>query len=266
VKLRLVHAATLKVPALRRTGIRVHLGFNLQQQIVDKFSLTERRGSESLRRLSFAPGELVLGDCGYAQRPGLFSVVQAGAHFVVNYNWWRLPLTRLDGEPLSVVETVRSLPDAQPRSYPVLIQAARDGSTPAFPGWLAVVRKSSEAARQSQNRVFRTCSRQQRSFDLDALELTRYTCLITSLAPKVLSCNAVLDLYRFRWQIERVFERLNGLLTLEHVPPSDPQLWCSFFSAKLLAALILSDYSGRYLASFPWGYRLGEPPAVAPAD
>jgi IS4 transposase len=114
--------------------------------------------------------------------------------------------------------------------------------------------------------VFRTCSRQQRSFDLDALELAGYTCLITSLGSEVLSCNAVMDLYRFRWQIELAFRRLNGLLLLERLPPSDPQLWRSVIFAKLLAALIINDYRGRYLDSYPWGYRLGEQPAVAPAD
>jgi len=65
---------------------------------------------------------------------------------------------------------------------------------------------------------------------------------------------AALELYRFRWQIELAFKRLKSLLSLDQLPAFDEQLVRTIIYAKLLAALILSDYRDSYLNFFPWGY------------
>ena len=183
LNLRLVDATTIRAPGSPGADFRLHLGFNLTQQSIDQLELSGQEGGETFRRFRCAPGDLLIADAGYAQRPGLYSVLRAGAHFLIKHNWWSLPLTGLDGQPLAVATLVRSLPDAQPRSFPVLIRAAQDHSTPAFCGWLALLRKSEAAAQQSRERLLRRRSRQQHRLDPRALELAAYTCLLTSLPP-----------------------------------------------------------------------------------
>jgi IS4 transposase len=89
-----------------------------------------------------------------------------------------------------------------------------------------------------------------------------YICLITSLGQEQLSAANALELYRFRWQIELAFKRLKSLLALGDLPAKDPALVHTIIYAKLLAALILDDYTGRYLSFFPWGYRMAKQPPV----
>jgi len=264
--IRLVDATTIRGPGDTSTYYRLHLGFNLGRQIIDHVEVTDHHGGETLKRFTFAPGDLVIGDCGYAHSPGLRGVVKAGAHFLVRHNWQSLPLDHPDGRPLDLLHIVRDLPDAEAVSFPVMVRSSRDKRTPAFTARLVVLRKSEEAAQLARSRILRRRTRQGKELDPRSLEFAGYTCLITSLAPEDVDSAMVLDLYRFRWQIEIAFKRLKGLLSLGQVPSKDPQLARTVIFAKLLAALIVSDYTGRYLDFFPWGYAYQATPPLPVAD
>jgi len=263
--IRLVDATTIRGPGDTSSYFRLHLGFNLKRQVIDHLEVTSERGGESLKRFSFAPGDLVVGDAGYARSPGLYSVIQAGADFLVNHSWQSLPLTQLDGQPLDLLQLVRSLPDAEATTFPVMVRRSRDKRTPAFEARLVLLRKSEQAARQARAKVLRRRSRQSKKPDPRSLEYAGYVCLLTSLEPATVDTETVLELYRFRWQIEIAFKRMKGLQGLGQVPSRDPALARTVIFAKLLTALIVSDYSGRYLDFFPWGYGHFKTPPVTMA-
>jgi len=71
------------------------------------------------------------------------------------------------------------------------------------------------------------------------------------MAEEQLPAAQSLDLYRFRWQIEMVFKRLKGLLGLDQLSAKDPHLARSALYAKLLAALLLEDLTGKFLSFSP---------------
>lgn len=264
--IRLVDATTIRGPGDTSSYFRLHLGFNLKRQVIDQVEVTSHHGGETLKRFSFVPGDLVVGDAGYTRSPGLYWVVQAGADFLVRHCWQSLPLTQLDGQPLDLLQLVRDLPDAQAGSFPVMVRTSRDKRTPAFPARLVVLRKSEEATRKARAKVLRRRSRQSKQLDVRSLEYSGYVCLVTSLKPAAVDTETVLELYRFRWQIELAFKRMKGLQNLGQVPSRDPELARTVIFAKLLTALVVSDYSGKYLDFFPWGYSYLKTPAIAMAD
>ena len=82
--------------------------------------------------------------------------------------------------------------------------------------------------------------------------------LFTTVPPERLEAAAVLDLYRFRWQIELAFKRLKQLLRLGHLPHKDPLAAQSWILAKLVIALLLERLYRNAHAFSPWGYDLNE--------
>jgi hypothetical protein len=261
-RLRLIDATTVSVPGSIGTDWRVHLDFNLGTLAISEIQLTQADGGESLLRYEFEPGELVVADRGYAHRPGLAHVVEAGAHFLVRLNGSGVPLQWPGGGELQLLEALRSLPDAQAAAFELEIQPNPRENLPAIPVRLAVVRKSEQAAEESRNKTLRRASRKGQKLQPETLELASYVLVLTSTSAANFSAEEILEIYRFRWQIELVFKRLKSLLHLDELPAKDPELVRTFLFSKLLAALLLEELTEDYLSFSPWGFRLRIPPAL----
>ena len=101
-------------------------------------------------------------------------------------------------------------------------------------------------------------------FQPETAELASYVLVLTSTSSADFSADQILEIYRFRWQIEIAFKRLKSLLQLDELPAKDPELARTFLYSKLLAAILLDDLTQSYLAFSPWGFRIRAPtPALA---
>lgn len=255
LRLRLFDATAVSEPGSCRADWRIHVGFDLARLTIDHLELTQGSGAESLTRFQLAPNEVAIADCGYAHRAGLHHIHAAGASFLVRINRFIVPLTHLDGAPFRILDALRSLPEAEPASFSVLVAADPKRGIPAFPARLVAVRRSEAAAEKGRETARRGSSRGSHQISPETLEAAGYTFVLTNLAESH-SPAEVLDLYRFRWQIELVFKRLKSILDLDLLPAKDRNLARTFLYAKLLAALLVEDFTTQALAISPWGYRI----------
>jgi hypothetical protein len=256
-RVRLVDATTVSAPGSRGTDWRIHLGFNLGDLQVDSVELTGAEGGESLKRFRVEKQELLIGDAGYAHRAGLWAVHQAGGLFLVRLNWQNLPLQTREGQSFDLLAAVRAIPEAQAVEFAV--QTAGKAEIGAIPARLVAVRKSAAATEEARQKIRREASKKGRKVDPRTLEAAAYILVLTTIAPEQLRASQVLELYRFRWQIEIAFKRMKSLLDLDALPAKDPALARSWIYAKLLAVLLVEDLRKNFLAFSPWGYRLREP-------
>ncbi len=255
-RLRIVDATTVSGPASTGTDWRIHLGFQLVSRTIDHIEVTDVKGAESFRRFFFEPGDLVLADRGYAHRSGLLRVVNAGADFVIRMPWSNIPLRHLNQEPFDLFEFLRSLPEGQAGDCDVEVKPDPRRHLPAFRARLVAVRKSEAAADEARHKLTRKAAKNGHLPDPRSLEAAAYVILLTSLEGPSLPPAQVLDLYRFRWQVEIAFKRLKGLLELGDMPAQDPSLARTILSSKLLAALLLDDFTSAFLSFSPWGFHL----------
>jgi len=255
-RLRIVDATSVSGPASAGTDWRVHLGFELTGRTIDHIEVTDAKGGETFRRFAFRPGDLVLADRGYAHRHGLLRVLQAGADFVIRVPWSNLPLRHRNQEPFDLFAFLRSLPEGQPGDCDVEVKADPRRQLPAFAARIVAVRKSEAAADQTRHKLSRKAVKRGNLPDPRSLEAAAYVILLTSLEGSALPPAQVLDLYRFRWQVEIAFKRLKGLLQLGAMPAQDPSLARTILYSKLLAALLLDDFTSAFLSFSPWGFRL----------
>ena len=261
-RLRLIDATGVSKPGSAGTDWRLHISYNLSALAIEDLDLTDSSGAETLCRFPVSPGQIAICDGGYAHRAGLLSVTDSGGDFVVRLNWRTVPLQTPQGEPLSILSFLRNLPDARPGEC--LAQTAPDASRglPSIPCRIVAIRKTEAAAAQSRQRVLRERAKRGRQLDPRTLEAAGYIFLLTSITDGSMSATAVLELYRFRWQIEMAFKRLKSLLAMDKLPAKDPDLARACLYAKLLAALLLDDLTEQFLAFSPWGFPLLHPPGL----
>ena len=87
--------------------------------------------------------------------------------------------------------------------------------------------------------------------------------VFTTLPEPQLAAPDILQLYRFRWQIELAFKRLKQLLKLGRLPHQDPRCARSWILAKLVVALLLETLYRNATTFSPWGYHFTMPPPAS---
>jgi hypothetical protein len=96
-RLRVIDASTICRPGAEGTTWRLHLSYDLSGG-VDAFELTDDRGAERLTRFAWQPGDIALGDRGYARPGDLAPVLDCGADLVVRTGWNSLRVRRETGK------------------------------------------------------------------------------------------------------------------------------------------------------------------------
>jgi hypothetical protein len=251
--LRVVDATDVQEPGATGTDWRLHYSLRLPQLVCDEFELTDAHGAEQLARFAFQPGEVVLADRGYCHRAGVAQVLDAQAEVVVRLVPSNFPLQDARGRALEVLSRLASLKPGQRREWPVWFEHG---------GWLrplrlCVLRKPALAVQQAHRKLRRKASRQGTQLQDQTLQAAAYVMILTSLPAGEWSTEAVLDLYRCRWQIELAFKRLKSLLQAGHVPKSNDQCARAWMQAKILTALLIESLLCDSRSFSPCSARLG---------
>jgi len=254
LRVRLLDATALSRPGSCGTDYRVHLGFDLGTLTMDAVEVTSAAVGESLKRFTLREGEIGLGDRGYAHRQGIADAVAAGGAVIVRLNWHNVPLQHPEGKPFDLFSALKSLGPTQVGEWAVRTAPGKDG-TPAVWGRLVAVRKSPQAAEAARRKVRERARKKGQTPDRRSLEAADYCFVFTTVAAARLSAEAVLELYRFRWQIELAFKRMKSLLELDEMAAQDDALCRTFLYVKLLATLLVEELSRQWVDFSPWGYR-----------
>ena len=229
----------------------------------DYFKLTKTKGAgtgESLRQFPIARGDCILADRGYSTAKGIHYAVESGGQVTVRVISRALVLARGDGEPLDLVESVRSL-----RTTGII------GAVPAqavagpgvrVPGRVCALRKTEEAIRLAHARIRREASRNGRQIQPATLDLAKYIILFTTVPKRDWTDEAVLEWYRTRWQVELVLGGSSRRRSWGCLPKYNDESAKAWLYGKLVAALLVVKLIHHASTLSPWGYALG-PDATA---
>ena len=255
---RAVDGTSVSEPGSTGTDWRVHYVVNLANLQCDFFELTGvREGGETLRRVPIQPGDIMMGDRVYASPVGVAHVIKAQADLVVRLNRQALPLFDRQQGRVNVLRLWRPLQVGQVQQWTTQVHHPQGGW---IPGRLIALRRSLQATRVEQRRLQLRASRKQQRVSAEAWEAARYFSVWTTL-PGTFSALAVLELYRWRWQIELAIKRMKSIVGLGHLPKKDPTSARAWLHGKLFTSLLVERLVQAANAFSPWGYRLDAPAA-----
>jgi hypothetical protein len=268
-RLRALDGTSICEPGADRTTWRLHVGYDLATGQVDQLELTDGKGAENLQRLSYRPGDIVLGDRYYARPRDLRPVIDAGAHFIVRTGWNSLRLLQANGEIFDLFAALAAQTE-QEGEVQVRIHEGIAGAPPPEPLTLRLVirRKDPQQAKAEQKRLLKDAKKRGKQPDPRSLEAANYILLLTSLPADAFPPADILALYRFRWQIELAFKRFKSLAGLDMLPAKKPELARAWIYARLIVAIIAEQIAGQVPDSSPSGpdNTTGKPIALAPRE
>jgi hypothetical protein len=251
-RLRALDGTSICQPGADRTTWRLHVGYDLATGQVDQLELTDVHGAENLQRLSYRPGDIVLGDRCYARPRDLRPVIDAGADFIVRTGWNSLRLLEADGEPFDLFAALAAQAEQESE---VQVRIHEGGTGDASPLMLRLVirRKDPEQAQAEQKRLLKDAKKRGKQLDSRSLDAANYILLLTSLPPDAFPPADILAIYRFRWQIELAFKRFKSLAGLDMLPAKKPELARAWIYARLIVAIIAEQIAGQVPDSSPCG-------------
>lgn len=257
-QVRAFDATIVKEPGRGGSLWRIHYSVRLPSLRCDHFKLTKTKGAgtgESLRQFPIAPGDCILAGRGHATAQGIHYAVEAGGQVTVRVNSGALVLAQNNGEPLDLVESVRSL--QAPGTIGAVSARAVAGPGVTVPGRVCALRKTEEAIRLAHARIRREASRKGRQVQPATLELAKCVILFTTVPERDWTDKAVLEWYRTRWQVELVFKRFKSLAQLGCLPKYNDDSAKAWLYGKLVAALLVEKLIHHASTLSPWGYALG---------
>lgn len=252
-RVRVVDGSLVSEPGATGSTWRLHYAIELPGLQCDEVTVTAPDVGESFARFTVRPGDLCLGDRGFAHRAGVRHVTARGGDVLVRLNLTNLPLQDAQGRPLPLLRKLRTVRGLRLGDWPAWLGDA-DGTVA---GRVCAVRKSAPAARRARAKAQRESTKQGHTVRPETLEAAGYTFVFTTLPPTV-GPRAALELYRGRWQVELAFKRLKSLLGLGHLRKTDPAGAQAWLQGKLLVACLLEVLIEAGERFFPWGYPLAE--------
>lgn len=239
VFVRLVDASVISRPGSTGTDYRIHLGWDLSAMRCTGVEVTDAHGGETLIRHPPQPEEITVADRGYGHRSGLGALLAAQGRVVVRFTAQNLPLLREDGPPLKLLAWLRRVSTVGPGESGVQVE------TPSGTYGLRLIarRLSREAAEKARRRLRANARKKGHTPDSMSLEAAGFVLLLSNLAPDQWSAEQILDLYRFRWQVELVFKRAKGILNWDHLRAKEAALAQTYLLGKVLGALLIERMS-----------------------
>jgi len=248
LRLRVVDGSTVQEPGAKGISWRMHYSIELPSLMCTEVHLTRVNVGESFKRFEVTPGDVFMGDRGFANANGIAHSVESGGHVIVRVNLTNVNFRDKDGQKFPLLERLRTLQVGEVGDWDVWVPQRNT----LIPGRICAC-KLSEAAQEKAVRKSQRNNGKKGKVKPETLEVARYIMVFTTL-DRSFSAETVLECYRTRWQIELVFKRLKSLLKLGHLRKKDTESARAWIQAKLLLAF-LTDAIRRAASDFyPWGY------------
>jgi hypothetical protein len=232
----IVDASSVARPGSAGTTGRVHYALRLSNLQPVQIDVTDDKGGETFRRFAVMaqPGQLWLGDRGYANPPGIAAMKAQGADIMVRYNRGSLPLYDRDGRLLDVLrqKLVRLRQPGVPREWAAWVHP--QGCEP-IRGRLCAVRLPPDKADEARVRLRRE---QGTEVTAESLAMAEFVVVFTTVPRDRLSTALVLELYCLRWQVELTIKRDKSIAGLDQLPNFREDTIRSWLLAKMLLTQI----------------------------
>jgi DDE family transposase len=255
---RILDSTTIQGPGSRGTEWRLHYTLDLQSLVCDWLELTDAQGSELLERPPIEAGDVILADRNFLRHQGVRAVRQAQGHVLVRMRWVHSALKDEQGRKIQALDLARRLRAGQVGDWPV---ALVDPNGDDIAGRLVVLKLPAPLARKAEERAVRRARKKGHQVSEKTRRAAHYIFLFTTLPTERLQGAEVLELYRFRWQIELAFKRLKQILQLGQLPHQNTSAAQGWIAAKMVVALLLETLYRKALTFSPWGYELPLPVA-----
>lgn len=251
--IKLVDATHFKEPGKTGSEWRLHYSLKMPELRCDHFELTSVKGKgtgENFVRFPVSSDDCIMGDRAYSTIKNVEHVHKHNGKTIVRLNHQTLPLYSMNGDRLDLLELFQGLTEpGQIGGWHVAVHAEDS----IINGRLCVIRKDDDAISNAHKKLKRRAQKKQGQIKPETWEFAKYIMVFTTVPEAGWSVGQILELYRFRWQVELAFKRFKSLTQLGHVPKHDDKSVKAWLYGKLFICLLTEKLVTKANFFSPWG-------------
>jgi hypothetical protein len=219
---------------------RLHYMLELFKMKSEQYKITTNKVGETLCNFDVKANDLILGDRGYVSLNGVEHCINNEGSFIFRYRKNSFKLYDDNGEAINLLERLKTHEDT-----PLDLRAYAKGSKgEKIALRVCAKRKTPEAIINTSKKLRRREHKNQAVMGEDTKKFNEYIVLITNLTDNILP-EDILELYRFRWQIEIYFKRLKSIMDFGELPKRREKSVFAWLNGKLMIALLIETIIGK---------------------
>jgi len=213
---------------------RIHAAYDLPDERLSAFVITDEKGAEAINRIAVVPGEIRVADRVHCRADDLADVIAQGADVVVRASWKSARWLDDDGRSFDIVGALR---DSATGRIDMPVRLARAKAAPLSVRLIAI-RMPKDKAMKAVADARAHAKSKQHQIQPGTIVAAEWVIMVTSLKPEEFSTDEVLEIYRLRWRIEIAFKRMKSLIGLRPPPGKCPEVAKVWVLCHLIAVLL----------------------------
>lgn len=241
-----VDASDVSEKGSYRRIFRLHFALDIVRMHAALYNITSNNVGEHLRNFDFSSDDLVLADRGYSNVTGMEYCFKKGCQYIVRMRKNGFNLYDSEGNKLNLLSLMKSKGSGEVKAF--VHKDENRKTLLSIPVRVCFKKKPKEALDYTRKKLKEKEHTNQMKFSKEAHQFNEYVVLVTSLDDSV-SAEEVLELYKYRWQVELYFKRLKSILDYGEIPKKSEKSIFSWLNGKLMIALLIETMLGK--AKFP---------------
>ena len=221
---------------------RLHFALDIIHMHAALYNITSNSTGEHLRNFALSKDDLVLADRIYSSVSGIEYCIEKGCQFILRMRSNSFKPYDKDGNQIDFLSYMKENEEGQLYAYARKERGENAGKL--YPVRICFKKKPVDAIDSTRKKMKRKESKKQLEITPDTYLFNEYMVVATSLDDNI-SIKEVLDLYRYRWQVELYFKRLKSILDYGELPKKSEKSIYAWLNGKLMIALLIESMMGN---------------------
>ena len=222
---------------------RLHFALDIGNMQAALYNITSNSTGEHLRNFELTKGDLVIADRIYSSITGIEYCLSKDCHYIARMRANSFKPYNAEGKQLDLLSIMTGKDSGELNAF--VRKERGENAGKLIPVRICFKKKDADALDSTRKKMKRKESKKQTTISDSTYAFNEYIVLCTSLDRTIITAEEVVELYRYRWQVELYFKRLKSILGYGELPKKSEKSIFSWLNGKLMIALLIESIIGQ---------------------
>ena len=223
---------------------RLHFALDIIKMQSALYNITTNKIGEKLSNFDIKEQDLILADRAYSSNPGIEYCNEKKADYVLRVKASSLNFYDKNKEIIDIRDEVIKIENGEIEAY------IKTKENKFIPVRICFKKKDKESIKNTIKKIHQKESKKRIKYTEKTKIFNEYIVVVTSLDKEKITKEEVLELYRYRWQVELYFKRIKSILDYGELPKKREDSIFAWLNGKLMIALLIEKIISK-VSFFP---------------